>query len=536
MPTYHYYDQYHRLEPARPGDDLDRGFAGEIADPVWFLGRQWQLGELQGEDAASPVLVHYRALHQPVDPHAGNPRMDPRRVPPEAIVESEPQDWWAPGRRVQVGYAVASTTTLLPPVDQADPDLLLRDLPVPYDRLNGRGYDGFALYTKRAELGLEGLHPDPFAAVPAEPPQDLWDPAELVYTTEFTCAGQTLRLPRHSGGRLDWYSVDAAGALSEPEAPPDEVWVYPTRLRYPGAPLPRWWQIEDSRVDIGGFPPDRSHFATLLLIEVIAAHSNDWFLIPIDTRAGHLVTLRDVWVRDIFGDDWPMAAPTDWSLFRLTGLDAGPDVTSLLVWATVATPLEGPVLEEVHLGVDEDANVLWAVERRLRGRDVATLGPREGDLPTPPSPQLEPQPETPPLAQATAPRKRYKYQASTPMDPYWHPYLIPQVNGPRRDFVQGQLANLNARPPRPLAPPSAHLLEGVQQGELPEQTPPQQIEPATIPSRGLRLERRYMLGRDTRGQPVLWMQRRREPLLSPPAMRLRFDMLEARQTLQSDHG
>jgi hypothetical protein len=53
-----------------------------------------------------------------------------------------------------------------------------------------------------------------------------------------------------------------------------------------------------------------------------------------------------------------------------------------------------------------------------------------------------------------------------------------------------------------------------------------QIEPAAISQDGLRLERRAMLARATDASPVLWTQRRRQPLLTPPGLRLRFDALE----------
>jgi hypothetical protein len=52
-----------------------------------------------------------------------------------------------------------------------------------------------------------------------------------------------------------------------------------------------------------------------------------------------------------------------------------------------------------------------------------------------------------------------------------------------------------------------------------------QLEPGAIPADGLRVERRAMLGRSTTGQPVLWTQRRRQPLITPPAFGLRFDVL-----------
>ena len=56
--------------------------------------------------------------------------------------------------------------------------------------------------------------------------------------------------------------------------------------------------------------------------------------------------------------------------------------------------------------------------------------------------------------------------------------------------------------------------------------PTHQLEPAAVPADGVRVERRAILARATDGTPVLWTQRRRQPLLTPPALALRFDVLE----------
>ena len=52
----------------------------------------------------------------------------------------------------------------------------------------------------------------------------------------------TLPLVRHDGGDLDWFSVDADKPIPAPAALVDKVTIIPDRVRYPGAPLPRWWQ------------------------------------------------------------------------------------------------------------------------------------------------------------------------------------------------------------------------------------------------------------------------------------------------------
>lgn len=491
------YDLYRRLEPAPPSSNLDRGFLAEVADPAWFLARQWKLGELQGEDASSPVSVLCRVSHQNLELHGGDPLLDPAVVPPEAIVESEPSDWWTPGRRIRIGRAAADA---LPPLPSADPALLLRNLPAPYDAFDGTGYDGYQLWLTRASLPVT---PKVFADVPATSPQDLWNPAEFWYETTFKCASSELQLKRHTGGQIDWHSVDANQPLQVPATLQVSNRILVNRLSYPGAPHPRWWQIEDHEVDIGGFPPDRSHFATMLLIDLIAAHSDDWFLFPLAASTGTAVTFHHVQVVDSFGDSWQLQIPAGWSMFAVDGLKP----SSLLVWPTVATPIQGPVLEDVVLGQDEDANVLWAVEQRVNGRD----------LPTAPRPSKE----LAATASVSTDRKSYSYEPTSPMYPYWHPYTVQEVAG-RRRYVQGRLADVSQPTPVLLPEPRASVLYD---RDASGAAPAHQVEPAVVPVNGLRLERRMMLARGTDARPVLWAQRRRLPLLGAPAMRLEFDRL-----------
>jgi hypothetical protein len=511
------YEIYVRLESAQPFGDLERGFRAEVHDPVWFLGRQWQMGEHRGEDASSPVEIRYRTQQVALQPHDGNPDMDPLIVPPEAIVESEPGDWWTPGRRIGLGKRYAQAAGL-PPVNEGNPDLLLRDLAFPYDRFDGRGYDGRALYRKQPR---DAIFNTVFAQVPVQEPADLWDPAELVYSTQFTADTLELPLSQHGGGHIDWYSVDVSGGplASSPSLEPEQV--LPERMRYPGAPHPRWWQIENARVDIGGFPPDRAHFATMLLIDLIAAHSDDWFTFPVTARNGHLVRLQDVVVKDSFDDTWTVTPPAEWTLFALAGHQAaGLDGTALLLWPTVTNPLVGTPLEEVVLGVDEDANLLWAVEMRAHGRDLPALGTPPGDE----SP-LPPGNGTPVDGSA---RPRYRYRPSAGLRPYWHPYTVGEVDG-RRRYVQGRLADLSIQPPALMPEPEALMLYDLSNlaADPAQQTAPvHQIEPAGIPDQGLRLQRRWMLVRQTDGRPRLWIQRQRLPLLAPPASGLRFDLFE----------
>jgi hypothetical protein len=217
-----------------------------------------------------------------------------------------------------------------------------------------------------------------------------------------------LRIRDHGGGDVDWYTVDGdtRPVLTGPPTnvrPPSEV--IPSRLDYPGAPLPRWWQVEDRAVDIGGHAPDRAHLGSILLLDVVLAHSDDWFSFPVrqpvgGPSTGVLVSLTNATVRDSFDQTWPIAAPMDWSLFRT----AGRPETELLVWPVAVAPHAGPVLDDVMIGVDEDANLAWAVELRTDGRHLLD------DAATPAA-----------IAETTRTGSRdFRYLPSTTLPDGWH--------------------------------------------------------------------------------------------------------------------
>ena len=331
---------------------------------------------------------------------------------------------------------------------------------------------------------------------------DLWDPALFSYDAQLAAGGAQLSVSRHDGGDLDWYSADATGDLG-PAGTLTTSQSIPGRLRYPSAPLPRWWQIEDAQVSIGGQAPDRANLATLVLVDLIVNHSDDWFTVDIPARFGQVETLDQVNVLDSFGQSWPLSAPQGWGLFRTQGLDPG----ALVLWATAVAPLQGPVLDEVVIGIDEDADLVWAVERVVGGRTM----PTPSAPPTSPSGQLDP-----------GARQAFSYRAMTPVPAYWHPYVL-DVSTVRRRFVQGRAADLSGPQATLLPPPVSDLLYDPRRGPG---DPVHQIDPAAIPSDGVRVERRAMLARATSGEPVLWTQRRRQPLLTPPTFALRFDVLD----------
>lgn len=75
-----------RLEPETRNRHLIGGASAPIADPLWLLGRQWQVGEFEGEDAGSPVDVRVSTRSEPLS------RYHPGLPAPDGTSEGHPYD------------------------------------------------------------------------------------------------------------------------------------------------------------------------------------------------------------------------------------------------------------------------------------------------------------------------------------------------------------------------------------------------------------------------------------------------------------
>lgn len=81
-----------RLEALTRTDDVVQGTQARLADPLWLLGRQWQVGELNGEDAATPVSCVGTVEHAPATRLRAGQAVDLApggQAPLEALVERE---------------------------------------------------------------------------------------------------------------------------------------------------------------------------------------------------------------------------------------------------------------------------------------------------------------------------------------------------------------------------------------------------------------------------------------------------------------
>lgn len=273
-----------RLEPQSTAGDPRPGIEMRMHDPLWLLGRQWQLGEFEGEDAGTPLTVRVVTSTAPVDRWGpgvaaeGQAFSRERQDLLEPLVEREPIVVGSVGLRPRAEAAAI----LLAALDDADLGAhrvaLVNQCPLDLDPLNHPDGAHAALDPQWLRLArLLGKRSDRRGAVPGgmadaelicqefeavgglppwlvpvdaaegaallavigewaawyraevSPPaggDDAWVGERLEYRFRTGAGATVLTAPAHNGGDIDWHSFDAAPAaalLAPPDAPPPAV-------------------------------------------------------------------------------------------------------------------------------------------------------------------------------------------------------------------------------------------------------------------------------------------------------------------------
>lgn len=548
---------WNRLEPRPREASLARSLQAQVRDPLWMLARQWQVGEFQGEDAASPVQaaisVESRALtgYLPGPGPGPSGPLDPG-LALEAHVEREPVVLGLRGS-VQLGlrFEALARAAGASAADIASfrtafgiPDRPADEIP---DRASerfrtlarGRVTDGVALYDAiRQGTALpaaaahltQALHD--FAAyrdsLYSEPDQDsAWQPRKLEFAFSVesqTAAGQTvLAAPDFRGGRLDWYSFSPGTAPAPPppvQAPADpDVMAFnflPRHVTFHGMPNPRWWAFEDAATDFGQLDTDHTDLAKMLVMEFAMVFGNDWFQLSFPARAGSLVQVDTLVVTDTFGQQAPIG-PTEaqapagqkpWSMFKIA--DDRQRLVPLFLPPVLGAVLEGPAVEEVLFLRDEMAAMAWAVEQLLQGpMDQAVDGYEAWRLRL-----ITEGPPTPRPAAPGSPAIYYLLETTVPDN--WIP-LVP-VHSPGGDLYlrRGVVERPSATGPVPI------LARGV----ILDPGHPFFVRDQAVPRAGADVTRRFRRSRWTSGSTQTWIARTTRPGRGPGWSGLAFDLVE----------
>ena len=506
----------HRVEPISREGDPGRGLAAPVHDPLWLLARQYQFGELDGEDTGSPVQVDFRLASQPLDGWASaegdmNP-YDPRRDVLDSLVSGESAGS-GPSLRDRV-TAGRHLVAILP----TEREVLLTEFPVSAPpnasrialRLASSYPDGVAaaLAVRGAtDAGLAAAlgMPEPAAATAREAlrayerwatatfglTDDTWVPERLERRFRLSVGGVTaLTAPAQTRGEIaavDLELTTDSAALLIP-TPADELHArMPQPVRFPGMPRDRFWEFEDAQLALHRIDAATHDLARLALVEFTTLYGNDWFTFPLPVRFGSVAAMSELVVRDTFGTAELVSLADDaaWSMFAPSRPDGVPP--RLVVPAITTGVLTGPVTEEVALLRDENANLVWGLEKIVTD-DAGDIHDVVGEYVS----RQEPRPFLPSDA--------LHYQLMTDVPEHWVPFIPVHVDAGKR-----QVGLLQAALPRPgsggdavVAEPRSRLLAELRGVVLREEE---------VPSEGVTVRRQWHLARTADGGRHVWMAR-----------------------------
>jgi hypothetical protein len=567
-----------RLEPLPATPELEPGLQAQLADPLWMLARQWQMGELGGEDAGSPVEVRLtgetaplgRYLAGRLGPGAAQRAVDYAsvNVPLEPAVEAEPS------LRSGIRLRAAGGLHFLRLLDAAGLSALRQRYADHYrlgvgpldERgetlrrfLDGRAPDGERLAADLDPLAdangeLSALPPTPrippeegdavravagrwiswWRSLSFEPERPLaWDPARLEYGLAVQAGlGATrvvLEAGEYAGSRFDWYSFDLVpgASLGAPSTPPrvEEVSAVtlPSAASYPGMPADRLWEIEDARVFLGRVDAGPTDLARILLVEFALAFGNDWYVTPVDLPAGSVFRLTRLVVRDTFGVETEIPASRDlagqrWTMFSSAPPDSPAPLHDVFFLPPVlASTVEGDPIEEVVLFRDEMANMAWGVERVVAGPSGERVDRAQvrGGAPL--------RQEVPgDLGDA-----QMVYRLMTPVPDYWFPLVpVPARGAPRgseaAELERRSILRFRADGSSDLAQPNGLLLRA-NLSVAPEDDV-FRIAEEEVPRSGIVVRRIPQLARTADGRTVLWVGRDKRTGRGEGSSAMRFDI------------
>ena len=560
------YTFWNRLEPsprtASPDPrGVSRALAAEVHDPLWFLTRQWQLGELRGEDAASPAWIEltthaaidatWRVSDKPADDASLLTVKAPQlpAMPLERALLEEPED----GDDLSLSVELAQTFEALLRERSGDASdaafvrwLRVRfPLRVPdgddeaarFARVCARrGWDGVALArlaasgeswrtleilptdAQRAALGAFFEHVRVvYGSITSAPPR-AWRADRLSYEATVGLAAprtEAARLRVHPGsdGTVDWYSADATRAEGFGVARTRTF--APANVRFRGMPNARFWDFESSRSNLGDLTVDLRDLGRLAVMDFMLVHGNDWFMVPLPMHVGTACRVASLRVHDVFGEVTTVERAEEysrgWSMFSTSAPDEVVKFFHLPATSSF-TAQQGPVREEVRFLRDEGANLAWAVEETVSdaigvprsARERADVQRRAHD-----DAALAPAPRdgsAPPVAQ---------YTLQTDVPAYWYP-LVPERASDGTVRLREGVFVTSAQTATPA------------EGRLLGEGTPLVLRSDAVPDGGVRVVRRRMASRWIDGSLHVWTQRVALPGASDGSSGLRYDALSWR--------
>jgi hypothetical protein len=567
---------WNRLEPRPRGREVLESLQARVRDPLWFLTRQYQMGEFQGEDAAAPAYVQmaYRT-----SPFSG---WSPRGAAVEALDLSIPLEELSQTEsfsahlalRVELGQlaetlldeqgvgAEAVKLRRAYPIAVPDEDDVARNPDRAEARfarvVGGRATDGVALYrdaraaapalpvrltTPPNDVGAAGpgvvaaLH-DLIAYVErvyeaiGDEDAPAWRAERLeydldVHARDANAGVATFDAEPSSDGSFDWYAFDLLSrrAAQEGDGPADVIAttfsVMPTHVRFRGMPNFRWWDFESGLTDFGAVEPEVRDLGRLLVIDFMTVAANDWFVAPLIMPVGRLCEVDTLIVHDVFGGRTIVPRANDlsgdptrrWAMFASASA-TGEAPFFMIPPAAATAVLQGDSIEEVRFLRDEMANMVWAIEHKLHGGTGEGLPGHERAV-------------NDGEVDSTLPQKggsQLRYQLETLVPEHWIPMLPVAIDPVQGDIALERGVVVRARPDGTIftLPARGRVLN-------PTGVVPYRVREEEVTRAGTRITRVICRTRWLGGETYVWIARRKSTGSGEGSSGLKYDLARFEQ-------
>ncbi len=349
-----------RMEPDSRTDDLENGIAAKTADPLWYLTRQWQVNEFEGEDAGSPIDVDLNYQIRPLNTAKlrnddgdiiSNSNKTSDSLPIEILVE---QEWLQIDWKVsaQIGQLFEQQIHILIPerdrameyiqsyrdkytfqfnneAQEADADEESRRF---VKFMKGRIVNGKKIVNHLNFANASLVLPTDGVGLQDETLQSIgryllkwcqamnirsnperskaWRNEQLDYhfrldsSEDNSTDERTLIAPEYRSGNVDWYTFDAYSDMHK------EVnkWTdhtleskLPTPINIMGISS-RWWEFEDANIDFGHLEVGKVDIARSLLMQNVLVYGDDWYSLPLPVPVSSFTKISSLTVKNVFGD------------------------------------------------------------------------------------------------------------------------------------------------------------------------------------------------------------------------------------------
>ena len=344
-----------------------------------------------------------------------------------------------------------------------------------------------------------------------------WQEEALEYKFDVKVNKAVLNVEEYSGRDLDWYHFSIQNENADfGEGESESQRIIPSQLSFPGMPHPRWWRLEEGSTFVDAIDDPDPNALSLLLPEFAYIDSNNWYIVPIEQRAGFIRRIDSVKVVDSFGLSRtinPTASLSDdspWGVFTLDG-DRGNGINGDMMFVpnAGANVIQGKIVEEINFARDEGANMVWAIEKFYEDRETGErINPSEVVSEEIPSESIV-------RDESTLGHPSYKLKSDLPA--HWIPYVPRQINPDNPEEAEIYLRRARSIETASLSEPQ-HKSQIV--GES------WRLNEEEIPRLGIRVQRLWRFARASNGDVYIWQGRRKDPLPGHANSNLRFDYLE----------